>query len=596
MGAVRQPKDIMRSPIKKSAPKRMWQKPTVDWRGRPPRIAKCPACGQRGLQRFVLSAGSCLDPSQRLALYKCRACSSMRWPDFAAPPYDQTTYSDSHPLKFYIEQGAAPDLLIAPCYYVPLERNARYLDIGCGLGFGPDYARRELGIDAIGMDPSALGREGRRSLGSHIRNQLLTRTTVVDQPGFDLIVASEVIEHVEDPRQFLSLLSSALSADGVLVLTTPNAGAVNTGASESVLMPVLSPGWHFMIFSAQGLRRLLQSCHFSRIEVVEKGETLVAYATRGERSVCLSAPIPRNRYLRYLQELSSIARPGSWLEHGALYRQFKELTNLGMHAEALAAFEHLADSYLHSYQIDIRRPHSVGIVQEPSVKFAAFSRIAPFNLCGVAYFRGILALNHQDSPSLAAAYFAFARRYGLALRRSLASMGADDRETEELTRVSEELFLHSLSYSDPQGAAQGSLELAHRAEPLTRYSEEHIQRSQSKLFVHLVNLGAHSAAELLEKVVAGHLRSGKLDGTADGLRLVSEVQRALGLLALNHRQDARAAVLLLTQAQRTALRWVQTSDFYLQRLRQERAFASKVAGLTPSEDRAGAAAGNQPAE
>ena len=43
---------------------------------------------------------------------------------------------------------------------------------------------------------------------------------------FDVIVASEIIEHVENPSLLLRSCASALAPDGILVVTTPNVGYV----------------------------------------------------------------------------------------------------------------------------------------------------------------------------------------------------------------------------------------------------------------------------------------------------------------------------------------------------------------------------------
>jgi 2-polyprenyl-6-hydroxyphenyl methylase/3-demethylubiquinone-9 3-methyltransferase len=43
--------------------------------------------------------------------------------------------------------------------------------------------------------------------------------------SFDLITSMEVIEHVADPAEFLKALASLLAADGLFVISTPNATA-----------------------------------------------------------------------------------------------------------------------------------------------------------------------------------------------------------------------------------------------------------------------------------------------------------------------------------------------------------------------------------
>lgn len=559
------------------------RKPIITWRGHPPRVVKCLACGRRGLQQFVLSAGSCVDPSLQLRLYRCKGCGSMSWPNLTLPEYDRSTYAGPV-VKFYVEQGAAVDLLIASCFYVPLDADARYLDIGCGFGFGPDFAYRELGLNAIGMDPGALAIEGRRCLGHHIVNQQLRRSSTLSGRGYDLLVASEVIEHVADPHRFVALLAGHLGPDGVLVLTTPNANAVHKRYAHTGLMQLLSPGWHNVLFSARGLRRLLQACGFTRIELSEQGPSLVVAATRGGKPINLSAPVDRGQYRRYLEKLAASADVGSWLLHGAEYRLMKELANCGDYGKALSIFGRIADSYSQAYQIDLHDPDSIDVGIDLPHRFASFAFYRPLNLCGVAFFRGIIALNLEHAPRLAAQYFALAAGYGHALRRQLVAIGADDGETEDLSRLARILLLRAQAYYDPAAAALGACALGASADTLTQLSAAQLSEARADLFVHLINLGAHEAAEMLEGYAAAHAQSKELPKAANGPRLISQLERARGLFELNHRKDRRRAALRLAVAERACRRWTNSlprpseAEDILWRIRYERMVAWTLAG------------------
>src|SRR6185312_15683637 len=52
--------------------------------------------------------------------------------------------------------------------------------------------------------------------------------------GYDLITAMEVIEHVTDPAAFVNALATRLAANGLLILSTPNA----TGWSKLLMITV----------------------------------------------------------------------------------------------------------------------------------------------------------------------------------------------------------------------------------------------------------------------------------------------------------------------------------------------------------------------
>jgi 2-polyprenyl-3-methyl-5-hydroxy-6-metoxy-1,4-benzoquinol methylase len=61
---------------------------------------------------------------------------------------------------------------------------------------------------------------------------------------FDVVYASEVIEHVPDPAAFAALLAARVADDGVLVLTTPSADYIEPGTAFAHTTAALAPGFH----------------------------------------------------------------------------------------------------------------------------------------------------------------------------------------------------------------------------------------------------------------------------------------------------------------------------------------------------------------
>ena len=56
-------------------------------------------------------------------------------------------------------------------------------------------------------------------------------------------MASEVLEHLRLPGEFIALLRSALAPGGVLIVTTPDADTLRPDAPESWVIPVLGNCW-----------------------------------------------------------------------------------------------------------------------------------------------------------------------------------------------------------------------------------------------------------------------------------------------------------------------------------------------------------------
>jgi len=104
-------------------------------------------------------------------------------------------------------------------------RDRRVLDYGCGAGYGASTlmragARRVVGIDwapeAISFAAAHFGGPGVAFCVGDCLSSPLRRE------GFDVVVAYEVIEHVDDHRQFLAEVRRLLSPGGVFLVSTPN--------------------------------------------------------------------------------------------------------------------------------------------------------------------------------------------------------------------------------------------------------------------------------------------------------------------------------------------------------------------------------------
>ena len=100
------------------------------------------------------------------------------------------------------------------------------LDVGCGAGLLTEPLAR-LGAVVTGIDASpeviAVARDHAGASGLDIDYRAGDVQQLEGQ--FDLITAMEVIEHVADPGAFVKALAKRLAANGLLVMSTPNATA-----------------------------------------------------------------------------------------------------------------------------------------------------------------------------------------------------------------------------------------------------------------------------------------------------------------------------------------------------------------------------------
>jgi len=120
------------------------------------------------------------------------------------------------------------------CSRTPLDGKTA-LDVGCGAGLLAEPLAR-LGAKVTGIDASpeviSVAREHSAATGLEIDY----RAGDIQQLGgkFDLITCMEVIEHVADPAAFIRALARRLAANGLLIMSTPNA----TGLSKFLMITI----------------------------------------------------------------------------------------------------------------------------------------------------------------------------------------------------------------------------------------------------------------------------------------------------------------------------------------------------------------------
>ena len=103
----------------------------------------------------------------------------------------------------------------------------RLLDIGCGGGLLSEPMTR-LGFSVVGVDASerniGAARAHAEAQGLSIDYRATTAEALLetDRGGFDLVLNMEVIEHVADPRGFLSDTAALARPDGFMIVATLN--------------------------------------------------------------------------------------------------------------------------------------------------------------------------------------------------------------------------------------------------------------------------------------------------------------------------------------------------------------------------------------
>jgi 2-polyprenyl-3-methyl-5-hydroxy-6-metoxy-1,4-benzoquinol methylase len=165
----------------------------------------------------------------------------------------------------------------------------RVLDVGCGEGaFCAQLAAAGALPLGVEVAEAALERARRRHPDLSFERVEPHGPWPLEDSAFDVVWASEVIEHVADTARWLSEVRRVLRPGGRLLLTTPSHGRlrrtlVALARFEAHFDPV---GQHLRFYSRRSLTALLDDFGFEAVRIAAAGgppllrETLLADARR----------------------------------------------------------------------------------------------------------------------------------------------------------------------------------------------------------------------------------------------------------------------------------------------------------------------------
>jgi SAM-dependent methyltransferase len=169
----------------------------------------------------------------------------------------------------------------------------------CDLGCGNGYLANQLasfGYDVVGIDASASGIEqAKRSVPNVSFIRSFIDKDVRDRNGLaqvDLVISSDVVEHLYRPSDLLEAAASLLKENGRVVITTPYHGYVkNLALAVSGRMDrhfsALHDGGHIKFFSVASLSELLASHGFVELKFSYYGrapwlwKNMICHARKG---------------------------------------------------------------------------------------------------------------------------------------------------------------------------------------------------------------------------------------------------------------------------------------------------------------------------
>ena len=133
----------------------------------------------------------------------------------------------------------------------------RILDIGCGAA---QFAHNIPFVSYIGLEPNNGSTKSVGLADAQILSETVNDHAMTHAHSYDVVCAFQVLEHVENPKDFLTAALACLKPEGLLILGVPSAESYVTRIANFVLN---APPHHVTWWTNQALRHMADQFQLS---------------------------------------------------------------------------------------------------------------------------------------------------------------------------------------------------------------------------------------------------------------------------------------------------------------------------------------------
>ena len=414
-------------------------RPYVLWADQydPPATGRCcPNCGSQAPKSLVLTVRyTPPDRPMRFArLLHCPDCACHFYERQKLPDYAEDSTVRRGAAPFYLQQGAGIALIARLLARTGRPRGSRFLDVGCGFGFGLDFAARALGWRVQGIDPAPIAVRGRDMLGVAIESRYLGDDETALKGACDVVMASETIEHVPSPIAFLHTLRNVLRRGGMLILTTPNGDDLRRETAAGALAGLLAPGWHLIFQTRDSMQRLLHEAGFSDVVVETDGHSLVAYASDRPFQLVSDEASLHAAYVGYLAARARDFPPDHDLRLGFAGRVLQEAANDGDAAAAEGGYAMLREACGVRFGIDLDGIEALP-AEAATGSLQRLAEIMPLSLGCLLYADAMRRIAQGEPRPQLERRLLCAADAADAVRRAVGELAQEDALSEEVAWI-----------------------------------------------------------------------------------------------------------------------------------------------------------------
>jgi SAM-dependent methyltransferase len=390
----------------------------------------CPTCGDTAPKTLICLSTPAAQPPW--SLLRCPSCNCGFFETQAIPDYADEGMTAAS-TTYFLQQGAGVSVFADILAHIRKAPGAAYVEIGCGFGFGLDIGTHAMGWACRGMDPAKLAEVGRDLLGVDITLAYFDPTTVADA-SCDIVMATEVLEHLPDPVAFLAEIRRGLKPDGIVVLTTPDVAAVRPAIAKASLNATLSIGLHLILHSRASLEGALRAAGFSHLRIESDGWKLTAFGAAVPLDLQDDTAARHAIVTRYLCGRAEARSEPDDLFIGFAGRAFFEAVCAMDLATAERVWTRLDRALKTRYRID------VDMIDAPPPEieaqpFDAIGSVMPFNLAVIMLGRAYQRLNSGESRTRLLPRFTAIRTVCGPLWTRLESLNLGDMQTRQILWV-----------------------------------------------------------------------------------------------------------------------------------------------------------------